>query len=582
MRVFFWKRFYYLILFVSLTFFSCSSDDASPTDTPFDFDGRGKIDFSVSYDYGVNILKKPFRWLIADLYDENGRLVTTQQFNAAAYGEIYTMEDVPGGADRTLVLYGKVSSGDIVRRGERHGVAVSKDRTTSVSSVYLEKFAVQLVAPENQTWVNNFETVRLKWEALPGDVTYRIAVTGIVEDYISEVSYSLSGFSYEEPLSDDLGILLSETNVRFWPFPSSHVDRHNYDYERFGVYGESIFGIKFIFWDVTPIDSYGKEGRSQQNRFDLGSAVIFDHVTGLVWESKSDDGTINDRDDTYSWSEAQNEFIAGLNNMEYAGLGGDEDESKIWRLPTVKELSALLHCFPYSSAPYISALFANTQGKKDNDQFNDYDSGYYWTATSSAMDDHDAWCVDFATGEVFPVAKESSVGEMLFVRAVRGPKAGDITLIDNGDGTVSDYYAGLMWQRVPVSVTKTWAEVDGVPGAKEYCETLVLNNDGEWTNEEDGEHNGTGIKYDDWRLPNRNELQSIVDYTNSKPAAYTEFFEQIESEGKYWTSSEVPFIRVGQVFTHRWVVDFGDGSIKYESISDQNKCYVIAVRDHIP
>ena len=35
---------------------------------------------------------------------------------------------------------------------------------------------------------------------------------------------------------------------------------------------------------------------------DLGNGVIKDQRTGLFWEKKSDDGSIHDKDFTYSWS----------------------------------------------------------------------------------------------------------------------------------------------------------------------------------------------------------------------------------------------------------------------------------------
>jgi hypothetical protein len=60
-------------------------------------------------------------------------------------------------------------------------------------------------------------------------------------------------------------------------------------------------------------------------------------------------------------------------------------------------------------------------------------------------------------------------------------------LIDNGNGTVTDTGSGLMWQKATAPGTYTWQ------AALSYCENLSL------------------AGHSDWRLPNRNELESLVD-----------------------------------------------------------------------
>ena len=41
-----------------------------------------------------------------------------------------------------------------------------------------------------------------------------------------------------------------------------------------------------------------------------GWIMTRDNVTGLIWEIKTDDGSIRDKDNTYSWANAQSVFIA--------------------------------------------------------------------------------------------------------------------------------------------------------------------------------------------------------------------------------------------------------------------------------
>ena len=113
--------------------------------------------------------------------------------------------------------------------------------------------------------------------------------------------------------------------------------------------------------------------------------------------------------------------------------------------------------------------------------------------------------------------------------------------------TFYDKNTGLMWQdnKDAKTVQKTWS------GAKEYCANLRL----------DG--------YDDWRLPDYNELLSIVDYTKYNPAIKSGF-KNIASNN-YWSSS--PDVSGS---SNAWEVIFNDGYTNYNDKS--NKGYVRCVR----
>jgi hypothetical protein len=120
-----------------------------------------------------------------------------------------------------------------------------------------------------------------------------------------------------------------------------------------------------------------------------------DDVTGLIWEVKIDDGSIHDRDNIYTWQNAQGVFIAQLNSDNF---GGHSD----WRLPTIKELSALVDTDAFN--PSINTIYLpNTI------------SNIYWSSTTHASD-MDAWAVNFYNGDVDIGGKSSSFS----VRAVRG------------------------------------------------------------------------------------------------------------------------------------------------------------------
>ncbi|MCD6430107.1 MAG: DUF1566 domain-containing protein, partial [Deltaproteobacteria bacterium] len=90
-----------------------------------------------------------------------------------------------------------------------------------------------------------------------------------------------------------------------------------------------------------------------------------DNVTGLIWEVKTDDGSIHDRDNKYTWAAAQSTFIAKLKADSYCGHSD-------WRLPTIKKLSGIVDS-GRSNYPYIDiTYFPQTQ------------SSNYWSSTPYA------------------------------------------------------------------------------------------------------------------------------------------------------------------------------------------------------
>jgi hypothetical protein len=220
-------------------------------------------------------------------------------------------------------------------------------------------------------------------------------------------------------------------------------------------------------------------------------AMVRDNVTGLIWEVKTYDGSIHDKDNTYNWQDAQNVFIATLNSQIFGGCAD-------WRLPTVKDLTYIVKRDTYN--PSINTTyFPNTI------------SSYYWSSTSDAEYQGVTWLVSFNEGDVISMANYF----IYYVRAVCGGQGESLDhFIDNGDGTVSDMETGLMWQKGTVCCLNPWQQ------ALAYCENLVL------------------AGHDDWRLPNINELQSIVDYAQYEPSINTAYFP--DTYGFYWSSTTNP------------------------------------------
>jgi hypothetical protein len=115
-------------------------------------------------------------------------------------------------------------------------------------------------------------------------------------------------------------------------------------------------------------------------------------------------------------------------------------------------------------------------------------------------------------------------------------------------GVVRDDVTGLMWQREQPDVAYAWEN------AKAYCAELALAGN------------------DDWRLPTRIELVSIVDFTRSDPSADVAVFPGASgipsTSWRYWTSTPL----VGDEAPPRsWVVSFfGGATDTAEQASERN------------
>jgi hypothetical protein len=139
-----------------------------------------------------------------------------------------------------------------------------------------------------------------------------------------------------------------------------------------------------------------------------GDGTVTDNLTGLQWEMKTDDGTIHDWDNSYTWtagSTAANgemfaAFVASLNATCFAGQCD-------WRIPTLAELGTLLlpEPFPCSTSPCTDPVLGPV--------FTDF---CYWSSSFAFDDAANAWDLCFSTGNARPNPKNLPAR----VRAVRG------------------------------------------------------------------------------------------------------------------------------------------------------------------
>ena len=114
---------------------------------------------------------------------------------------------------------------------------------------------------------------------------------------------------------------------------------------------------------------------------------------------------------------------------------------------------------------------------------------------------------------------------------------------DNGDGTVTDFNTGLMWQQSDDGIKRQWQ------AAIDYCENLELPEGG----------------YTDWRLPDRRELVSIVDYSRYQPPIDPVFDSTLDT---FWSNSTY-----APHYNYRWTVSFSQaGHVSYQNITIRSFC----------
>lgn len=220
-----------------------------------------------------------------------------------------------------------------------------------------------------------------------------------------------------------------------------------------------------------------------------GDYTTTDNVTGLVWKTCSEGlsgadctGTAT----TLEWDTAMGTGTGCDALNAGSGYAGHTD----WRLPTLKEMESIVN-YSTNNPTTFTTSFPSTQVDAN-----------YWTSSEDAYSSSCAWRVDF----IFGLSKSdyNYICKMtdLHVRCVSPGTAQTIApgpYLDNGDYTVTDKGTGLVWQKCSMgqnndSTCSGSASAPAWSDAVSYCSNLTL----------------AGRS---WRLPNENELRTLVDET---------------------------------------------------------------------
>jgi len=260
--------------------------------------------------------------------------------------------------------------------------------------------------------------------------------------------------------------------------------------------------------------------------------IVSDNNTGLHWQQILPElyygCTGEDMEGKKcKWQEAVNY----CNDLNYGGYND-------WRLPTVEELETIVDYGKLYPA-VDEAYFPNAPLKG------------FWSYSSMVGFADNAWYVDLADGDTWGDAKSSEYG----VRCVRGSvllTEHSFSEVEINDETiVIDSATNFQWTKDYSSEYKTWKE------ALSYCENLYFGG------------------YSDWRLPNINELKTLIN--RNKYNAASDFPDMPLSE-PFWSSSPCVYS-----IAYAWDIHIYSGYVRMGSMTNEDYIdgsgrYAICVR----
>ncbi|MCI4627077.1 MAG: DUF1566 domain-containing protein [Candidatus Magnetoovum sp. WYHC-5] len=296
---------------------------------------------------------------------------------------------------------------------------------------------------------------------------------------------------------------------------------------------------------------------------DNGNSTITDNLSGLMWMQDASTPTVDGcTGGEMTWVGAFN-YVSCLNTANFAGYSD-------WRIPNREELISITDKSNYNPALPVDHLF------------NSVKTSQYWSSTTYAFshDPVNAWIVSMSSGwvdsytkgdshfYVWPVRLGQQVRKSGQTTSYQSNDDGDLEVgvewpnprfTNNSDETITDNLTGLMWAQNASTPTVNSCAGGTMIWSYAFDYISCLNAI-------------AYLGYSDWRLPNINELGSLVNAERENIASWlnSEGFSSANS-GWYWSSTTL-----AHATNHAWFVSMYSGSIKMDSKLNSN--YVLPVR----
>ena len=257
---------------------------------------------------------------------------------------------------------------------------------------------------------------------------------------------------------------------------------------------------------------------------------VRDNVTGLLWEGKTDDGGLRDKDNRYTnlgngVATDASGYVAAVNAVQLCGYSD-------WRLPTMRELSGIVH-FGTANPSVSGTGFPNTL------------SDGYWSLEALSTDSTQAWAVDFTEGLSYTDSRSATYP----VRLVRGNAPGGVrftysTVVygsDAANNVVNDAWTGLQWRRCEEG--RVWSGSGCTGSASGFTHEQAL---------------GHARSQSGWRMPNVKELASLTDLSVGSGAVIDPTAFPGADDRALWSTT--PPVGIGLGYG-AWGVNSGSGYV---------------------
>jgi len=262
---------------------------------------------------------------------------------------------------------------------------------------------------------------------------------------------------------------------------------------------------------VVPCKGLGQDGEIQtgiplpERRFrPVGEGIVKDMLTGFEW---AQDAAINVF--PQNWEDALL-FVRRLNERGFQGFND-------WRMPNRRELRSLMYLEAKNPCLYPGHFFKNVF------------HGWYWTSTTAAINTRYAWYIHLGGARMFYGKKDQECmlwpvrGESDFVLATGQKGCWNVSgeeIPCANTGQDGEFQAGVKWPK-PRFLNKGEVAEDRLTGLFWTRNADISGGMVSWVEafkivrELNSKRLGG---FSDWRLPNINELESLVDCSRHSPA----------------------------------------------------------------